>query len=547
MSEEQKIILRDYRNHRVPKSILDATSKDLCRPPSLFKLQPQQRFLEEFMGPSGDRKTRGMLVFHRIGSGKTCTAIRIGEAWKAKRKIIVVLPAFLKSNFYQELMGSCGGYKSMEEVDDIYKILSYQKFIEKLPRISLEKTVLIIDEVQNMISEDGVFYNKLLRKVERSPSDFRIVLLSATPIFDKPVEIGLAMNLLPLKQKFPVGSDFDDLFIKETDDGTLRMTNIDTFKKLVRGVVSFYPGMPEKAFPKREVTIVKCTMSDFQYKSYTAALRQSGLLSTADSIRGRMILRLPTSFFLGVRMISNVAFPNQEGNESGFESWRGVHLRKDRVKKYSVKFHKILKHITRSPKGTKIFVYSSFAQYGGIISLATLLEYNGYTCYTGKTPLNDQKLKKGFGVWIGGQPVSYRDRIRDAFNDPNSGLDILLGSPSIREGVSLKRVEQIHVLEPYWNMSRLEQVVGRGSRFCSHQDLPRSRRLVKIFIYIGVRPDESSHKNKERILEKYSIDRYILSLALKKKTLISDFEQVLKETSVDCLLNEVLTPGIVCS
>ena len=40
----------------------------------------------------------------------------------------------------------------------------------------------------------------------------------------------------------------------------------------------------------------------------------------------------------------------------------------------------------------------------------------------------------------------------------------MLGSPSIKEGVSLLRIEQVHILEPYWNMSRILQIIGRATR-----------------------------------------------------------------------------------
>ena len=56
----------------------------------------------------------------------------------------------------------------------------------------------------------------------------------------------------------------------------------------------------------------------------------------------------------------------------------------------------------------------------------------------------------------------------------------MLGSPSVREGVSFKRVRQVHILEPYWNMSRYEQVIGRAIRFCSHKDLPIEKQVDKL-------------------------------------------------------------------
>ena len=47
-----------------------------------------------------------LLIYHRIGSGKTCSAIQIGEKFKKNKRIIVVVPASLRGNFRNELRSS---------------------------------------------------------------------------------------------------------------------------------------------------------------------------------------------------------------------------------------------------------------------------------------------------------------------------------------------------------------------------------------------------------------------------------------------------------
>lgn len=100
----------------------------------------------------------------------------------------------------------------------------------------------------------------------------------------------------------------------------------------------------------------------------------------------------------------------------------------------------------------------------------------------------------------------------------------MLGSPSIKEGVSLLRVQQVHMMEPYWNMSRMLQIMGRAVRFCSHKDVPKAKRVVKIYLYLATYPGEKT------------IDQYIWSLAKKKNKLINQFELALKESAFDCKL-----------
>ena len=79
---------------------------------------------------------------------------------------------------------------------------------------------------------------------------------------------------------------------------------------------------------------------------------------------------------------------------------------------------------------------------------------------------------------------------------------IIIGSPSIKEGISLLRVRNVHILDPYWNWSRMNQIIGRAVRFCSHKDVPLKDRKVNVYIYIAYGP------NGEK-----TIDNYILELA----------------------------------
>ena len=51
------------------------------------------------------------------------------------------------------------------------------------------------------------------------------------------------------------------------------------------------------------------------------------------------------------------------------------------------------------------------------------------------------------------------------------------------EGISLKNVRYVHIMEPYWHPVRKDQVIGRARRICSHKDLPFNERNVKIFMH----------------------------------------------------------------
>ena len=78
-------------------------------------------------------------------------------------------------------------------------------------------------------------------------------------------------------------------------------------------------------------------------------------------------------------------------------------------------------------------------------------------------------------------------------------------------------------MEPYWNMSRLEQVMGRAVRFCSHKDMPSEKREVSIYMYISVDPQN----------KKLTVDRHILNMAFSKDKLIKQFIDIIKDSAVD--------------
>jgi len=171
-------ITEKFKKYKLKKST--ERMESICKPAN-FTFQPQQLFLRDFFNDK--RSDTGLLVYHKIGAGKTCTAITIAESVKEKMKIIVLLPAALIGNFKDELRSECGKYMTPEErqvlkdlspkeqlyksilrktderIEEYYTIYSYHKFVElaEKNKIKLTNTLLIVDEIQNMISDSGLF------------------------------------------------------------------------------------------------------------------------------------------------------------------------------------------------------------------------------------------------------------------------------------------------------------------------------------------------------------------------------------------------------
>ena len=69
-------------------------------------------------------------------------------------------------------------------------------------------------------------------------------------------------------------------------------------------------------------------------------------------------------------------------------------------------------------------------------------------------------------------------------------IKVFLTTRSGAEGVDLKHIRQIHIMEPYWQPVLIQQIIGRGVRFESHIRLPESERNVSVFIYLATITDK---------------------------------------------------------
>lgn len=533
----QDKILKKFSQYEIP--IKKPSFFDLCYPEG-FTYQLPQLFVSKFINPKTPYK--GLLIYHRIGAGKTCAAIQIAEQWVDKRNIIFIVPASLIGNVYKEFRSECTGNKYVtssernkllnlsplskeyqnliekinDRIDKNYNIYSYHKYVDLISskKITLSNSLIIIDEVQNIVSESGSFYKIILNSLQKSPSSTRIVIMSATPIFDKPIELALTMNLLKPENILPTGPKFNDTFLN-INDNKYSLKNANLLISLLKGYISFSPGAPSNAFPKQIFKIVKCHMSKFQYECYQTVEEQEGKSDFKD------ILKLPNNFYIGPRIISNVAYPNKDINENGFKSWFGSKLKLENLERYSIKFYKIINKI-RQIKGPN-FVYSNFKGYGGLKPLVLALEINGFKDFNNYGP-----GKNRYAIWTGDEKAEQKELIKDVFNQyknyDGSQIKVILGSPSIKEGVSLLRVKAVHILDPYWNTSRLDQVIGRAIRYCSHRDLPKDERNVKVYLYLACAPYKSKVK---------TVDEHIYHIALQKEKLIKEFYDVMKKSAVD--------------
>jgi superfamily II DNA/RNA helicase len=153
----------------------------------------------------------------------------------------------------------------------------------------------------------------------------------------------------------------------------------------------------------------------------------------------------------------------------------------------------------------KSVIYTNWLEYG-IEPLTKILDKAGltYSVFSGKT------TGKG------------RQEIVKAFNF--GSVDVLLITKAGGEGLDLKGVQSIFVLDPPWNDSGLQQIIGRAIRYKSHAHLPVNQRKVDVYMAKLVSPEGKNIT--------MSGDTILYSLIKRKRELGDLVNAVLKGISV---------------
>jgi superfamily II DNA or RNA helicase len=117
-------------------------------------------------------------------------------------------------------------------------------------------------------------------------------------------------------------------------------------------------------------------------------------------------------------------------------------------------------------------------------------------------------------------------------NKEGENIKLVLGSKVMNEGLSLKNVRSVHILDVYFNFGRVDQVVGRAIRWCSHYKLMSEENpypKVKLYKYSISLGNNSKELSTEEDLYYKAEQKYIL---------IKKIERCLKEVAIDCALNQ---------
>lgn len=436
-------------------------------------------------------KYKGLLLYHKLGSGKTCTAILIADEMLAQNKVekvVIFTPGSLRQTWVQEYCKKCGFSRDTFRK---FIFITYNYNVDQLP--NLNNSLVIIDEVHNLIN--GVRNkSKIPTKIYSAitSSNCRVIALSGTPIFNYVEEFPLLGKLInPNENNFNVsGEEFLTANFNISDEGILTPKNPIFFNKMLNGIISYYPGQkgmnPDIIFEEPFL----CEMSLEQEQNYWRAdyvqsmfdYPPSPSLAYRDPKKYEDLKRLYIMARKRIltREASNMYYPEEYKSKSDFiadlsqNGWISKSaLENKKLLVYSRKLTTMLLNITLF-LDQKHVVFTFFKERAGANLIYNLLKLAGITS----------------AVFSGDSTDAERTHILNVYNHPNNRngdlLKVLIITEAGSEGISILEARHIHILESGPRVNRILQAVGRVARFKSHINLPEKDRNVRVWKYWSV-------------------------------------------------------------
>jgi hypothetical protein len=252
-------------------------------------------------------------------------------------------------------------------------------------------------------------------------------------------------------------------------------------------------------------------------------------------------------------------------------------LTPEALETYSPKFLHILDNIQDKEYEGLHLVYTQFRTAEGIGLFSLVLEKNGfarfkikknhmniweidiseanegkptYALYTGTETSEEKEMIRHIynGEWEA-IPDSICNVLKSKYRNNNMGevIKVFMITSSGSEGINLRNTRFVHIMEPYWHPVRLEQVIGRARRICSHKDLPKKLQTVEVFVYLmtfseaQLKSDEAielKRKDLSKAVPKVPItsDQYLYEISEIKANLTAQLTDAIKESAFDCYI-----------
>jgi hypothetical protein len=493
----------------------------------------------------------------------------------------------------------------------------FQEEMKELRKV-FSGTLLIIDEAHNLRdiagetpeenedapggtmelteSQAGKKLTPYLKRILQASDGLKLLLLTATPMYNTYREIIFLFNLLLLNDKKTALLKEEDIFTSQgqiTDQGEKLLGKVaSSYLSFMRGenpisfpIRLFPEGVPKitewpdlspqnteiSAMEREQIVkfpFVPCPSTENYEVLSEQILGQSGLsLSARDTLIQAGNWMYPSSSEDLRSRIGEQGFGNcfQEEAKGGLRVYRsraGVDVSwmlASSIGSSSPKTKFLLDRL-QTTKGVS-FVYSRYVKTGAL-SIALALEANGYTLFGRDAPflLDGNKNPNGrqcafcsfqeknhtphafeptgfapakYVLLTGREEISPNNKLsvdtaRSDANKDGRLVKVILGSQVASEGIDLRFVRECFVFDSWYHLSKLEQVIGRAIRMCSHVLLPKEERNCTINLLVSTFPEGS---NKE------SVDMYQYRIGFQKAQQVGRVTRLLKRYALDCNLN----------
>lgn len=473
--------------------------------------------------------------------------------------------------------------RAQKDIKDIikrrYVIYSYGEFIKQSINLILNNKVIIVDEAHNVRNpviedvkdiKDIKLYDALKRVLERGNNN-RLVLLSGTPMYNEPDEIIDLINLILINER---KESIDNMKLYDKNN-KLKPTVSKLITDISKRYISFIDNKNPFAYavrlsPKDAIKDTKDIPVNNKEEYEWIVNIKDGLIMTE---LGKYQISYIKKHYKGEDVEETLNEDNDETNLTqgylhGFQALNFVY--KDKVgetgfwylfekvsnknslmvkyrdidnpllkpeKQYLGKYgSKILRVCQEIKESEGIVVVYSRLLWGGAIPLAIALEHMGYNRFG----VANNILEYPHEVDNKGSYVILTSPVKDLMGTKSHSLDTIIAkinadsnkngenikviiiTQKASEGLSFFNVRQVHVLDPWFHMNRIEQIVGRGIRRCSHTSLPIEKRNVLVYLHCGYMKDS------------LSIDANAYKIASRKVEQMINIRNIIRNNSFDC-------------
>lgn len=687
---------KEFREHAMvpggskPDTLADGW-RDSCDTSGDFSLTELQLILRNFIAPG--TPYNGCLLHHGVGLGKSCSAVTVAESFPDKQVLVLTSPG-LQEAFARQVfdpskireradgtldlsaMTQCTGRSYIDRilnphlltrvelgrriralVAKRYTFMGLDRFANVVDalgddpermRKQFSNYVIVVDEahhLRNNVTGTTAKSKKvttILRRVLSCTENVKLLLLTATPMFNDSRDIVDLLNLLLVNDKRrPLKTE--DLFDRR---GGLTKEGSKALVASARGYVSYMPGGSPYSFPRRLPDVAASAAStlptaDLYGRPIHAADRITTLRLTCTpmSATQRLAYSETALDFLDegqAKVVVAVAAPDDgedgdeeagrdgdtdadaDGEGDGEGDGPATTLANDRRRGKAIRTGQQILNVVfpvpaaradKAPKGPGAWAtgrrgflgcfktelgkdgamrvsyrdnvshflaqpllaevapkissivktvlvstgvtlcYSRFV-WSGAVPLAIALEHAGLERYGAPNLLkmsgtDKDILREGRGrgsyiivtgsAEVGGDADAQIAAARATSNVDGADIRVVIVTTKASEGVDLRFVRAIHILEPWYNLQRLAQIIGRASRHCSHALLPAPKRNFTLFLHACTGVPATKARGTRR--ERETLDLRAYRISESKQGRIDAVQRLLMGGAFDCALN----------